>query len=96
MSGDDDGFRAYRLLILEMLERHEKALADLKTSRYEDREISRERLLQHCKEMKAEILEELRPSSEVQAAQISGTWQMWATVVASSGAIIVALIALFT
>ncbi len=93
MSGDE-GWKDYRLLVLEMLERHEDAIAAVQKDRYEDREKSRERLLRHCKEMKAEILTELKPSAEVQAAKITGSWQFWASMATSAGAVIVAVIAL--
>ena len=93
MSGDE-GWKDYRLLVLEMLERHEDVITKCKEERYSDREDSRERLLRHCKEMKAEILAELKPSAEVQAAKITGTWQFWASMATSAGAVIVAVIAL--
>lgn len=91
---EGDGWKDYRLLVLEMLERHEDDISSIKKDRYEDREKSRERLLKHCKEMKVEILAELKPSAEVQAAKITGTWQFWASMATSAGAVIVAVIAL--
>jgi predicted phage gp36 major capsid-like protein len=89
-----DGWQEHRLLVLAMLERHEAALEDCKRERYEDREKANERLREHLKEMKTEIMDELRPSVEVQAANITGAWQFWAAVATSVGAIVVAVFAL--
>lgn len=103
--GPGDGWQELRLLVVSMLERHDEDIATLQQKRYQDREDTHERIEERfsalaemhrglIKNAKVEILRDLKPPTEVQVANIRGSWQFWATLVTSLGAIVVALVAL--
>ena len=106
MSDQDQGsWTEYRLLILEVLERHEESLKEADQRYYQCRENMRDEIDKrfvilsdmHKKmiaQAKEEILAELKIPPEVQVAKITSTWEFRATMIASAASIIVALIAL--
>lgn len=93
-----NGFGQYRRLILREFERlnegYESLRNALESVRRDDLPGMRADFKKELQQMKAEILADIKPNPAVQAARITGTWQFWATMVASVSAVIVAVIAL--
>lgn len=89
---DHDGWTEHRLLVLAMLERHDDALIGFEKRYYQ--------LKDECRSMiskaKEEVLAELKPSTEIEVAKVTSTWEFRATLLASITSIIVAMIALLS
>ena len=105
MTDQQDGWTEYRLLVLEMLERHEQALKDVSQQRIDLKEECRQDVNERFGQLvrmhesliaksKDEIQAALVPPTEVQVARITSTWEFRATLLTSAVSIIVAVIAL--
>lgn len=106
MTDQQDGWTEYRLLILEMLERHEGALKDVSQQRIDLKEECRKDINERFGQLmrmhedliaraRDDILAEIKKvPPEVQAAKITSRWEFWGIVIANIVTLAVALIAL--
>ncbi len=97
MSGNQptgDGWTEYRLLVTDMLERHEKAIGQFEKRFFEFKEECRKAINDAVEEIKKANKKEREEAAQVQIAKITSRWEFWGLVFANLTSIIIALIAL--
>ncbi len=94
MSEQSSGWTEHRLLVLEMLERHEEALKLSEQRYYQSKEECRSMIVASREEIAAQVLVLLKPSEGVQLAKITSTWEFRGVMFTSVLSFITALIAL--
>lgn len=94
MSEQPDGWTEHRLLVLEMLERHEEALKLSEQRYYQSKDECRSMIAASREGIAAQVVAQLKPSEKIQVAKITSTWEFRGVMVMSVASVVVALIAL--
>lgn len=97
MSVDQDGWAEHRMLVLDLLERHEAALKKADDRYHRQREECIKRIASLKEDLAENVrdqIADLRVPTDVQVAKITSRWEFWGLAFSSVTSLVIAVIAL--